>query len=134
MSRQTVVSTASMLQPRSLPLTPTRENCRHGYIGGYAVSLVGGARTTEDVDLIVDADLASVRQLLLQVSGFQLTGANSLVFKHNNDAIKVEILRGGEARQMKLPDANSVPLHYISASSIPGRDGDTPNSGEWPNL
>ncbi|KAJ9480970.1 hypothetical protein VN97_g12546 [Penicillium thymicola] len=103
----------------------TRNQCRHGFIGGYAASLVGGARTTEDVDLIVDEDPANVRQMLLRVSGFQLTRANNLVFMHGDDAVKVEILRGGKTRQMKLPDANSVPLHYTSARTLLGCDGDT---------
>ncbi|OQE38473.1 hypothetical protein PENCOP_c008G05304 [Penicillium coprophilum] len=107
-----------MEQPQEITAALTRDNCRHGFIGGYAVSL--------DVDLVVDADPVNVRQLLLQVSGFQLTGANSLVFMHNGRAVKVEILRGGHTQQMKLPDAKSVPLHYISARNLPEHDSDTP--------
>ncbi|KAJ5155087.1 uncharacterized protein N7500_010526 [Penicillium coprophilum] len=105
----------------------TCSNCRHGFIGGYAVSLVGGARITEDVDLIVDADPVNVRQLLLQVSGFQFTGPNSLVFVNNGRAVKGEILRGGHTQHMKLPDANSVPLRYISARNPPEHDVDIPS-------
>ncbi|KAJ5790130.1 uncharacterized protein N7518_007141 [Penicillium psychrosexuale] len=101
----------------------THNNCRHGFIGGYAVSLVGGLRITDDVDLLVDADPANIRELLLQVSGFQLTRANNLVFMRGKDVVKVEILRGGNTRQMKLPDANTVPLHYSSLRNV--HDSDT---------
>ena len=66
----------------------------------------------------MDADPASIRELLLQVSRFQLTRANNLVFMRGIYVVKVEILRGGETRQMKLPDANSVPLHYSSARNM----------------
>lgn len=46
---------------------------------------------------------------------------------HNDDKIGVELLRGGRTRQLKLPDANSVPIHYISASDLSGRVDDTPS-------
>ncbi|CAI7608857.1 hypothetical protein PCG10_008882 [Penicillium crustosum] len=44
---------------------------------------------------------------------------------HGDDVVKVEILRGGKARQTKLPNANSVPLHYASTRNLLGYDGDT---------
>ncbi|KAG0153560.1 hypothetical protein PDIDSM_2214 [Penicillium digitatum] len=83
-------------------------NCRHGFIGGYAASLIGGERRKDDMDLIVDAEPANVRQMLLQVSGFQLTSVNHLGFTYNDKLIKVGVLRGGRAQSMKLPDANSI--------------------------
>ncbi|CAI7635626.1 unnamed protein product [Penicillium viridicatum] len=75
--------------PKEITTALTRNQCRHGFIGGYAASHVGGGRITEDVDLIVDEDPANVRQMLFQVPGFQLTHANSLVFMHGGDAVKV---------------------------------------------
>ncbi|KAI2722809.1 hypothetical protein CBS147332_3738 [Penicillium roqueforti] len=104
----------------------TRGNCRHGFIGGYAVSLVGGMRMTDDVDILVDADPADVRNLLLQVPGFQLSQSNNLVFTRDQGTIRAEILRGGRNRPSRLPDASSVPLYHVSASDLPGRVGDVP--------
>ncbi|KAJ5920516.1 hypothetical protein N7516_011374 [Penicillium verrucosum] len=119
---------------KEITIALTRNQCRHGFIGGYAASLVGGARTTEDVDLIVDEDPANVRQMLLRVPGFQLTRANNLAFMNGDDAVKVEILRGGKTRPMKLPDANSVPLYYISAKTLLGCDGDTTTGGDFEDM
>ncbi|OQD61236.1 hypothetical protein PENPOL_c018G08730 [Penicillium polonicum] len=50
---------------------------------------------------------------------------HTAILCHGDDAVKVEILRGGQTRQMKLPDANSVPLHYTSARNLLGGDSDT---------
>lgn len=36
------------------------------------------------------------------------------VCMYNNDVVKVEILRGGKNRPMKLPDANSVSLYHVT--------------------
>lgn len=47
--------------------------------------------------------------------------------RHDDDMIRIEILCGGRTRQLKLPDAGSVPLHYVSGNDLPGRIRNTPS-------
>ncbi|OJJ50322.1 hypothetical protein ASPZODRAFT_149677 [Penicilliopsis zonata CBS 506.65] len=102
-------------------------NIRHGFIGGYATSLLGGLILTRDIDIIVDAEPSDTRNLLLQAHpGFRLTQSNKLVFVDGEESIPIELLRGGSTRQLKLPDANTVSLLSVTASSRPGRIENTP--------
>ncbi|KAK9559167.1 hypothetical protein V6Z96_009623 [Aspergillus fumigatus] len=76
-----------------------RANIRHGFIGGYAVSLIGGTRMTSDIDIIVDADPSDARSLLLQAhSGFRLSQNNKLIFTGAEEDVVIELLRGGRDR------------------------------------
>ncbi|KAJ5838978.1 uncharacterized protein N7525_004166 [Penicillium rubens] len=106
----------------------TRANIRHGFMGGYATSLIGGSRITEDIDVIVDSDPSEARNKLLQANAcFTVTPSSKLVFSGGDDKpIPVELLRGGEGRQLKLPDANSVSLRSVTANVLPGRVEETP--------
>ncbi|KAK9552809.1 hypothetical protein V6Z79_006234 [Aspergillus fumigatus] len=71
-----------------------RANIRHGFIGGYAVSLIGGTRMTSDIDIIVDADPSDARSLLLQAhSGFRLSQNNKLIFTGAEEDVVIELLR-----------------------------------------
>ncbi|KAJ5134548.1 hypothetical protein N7526_005913 [Penicillium atrosanguineum] len=106
----------------------TRANIRHGFIGGYTTSLIGGSRITEDIDVIVDSDPSEARNKLLQANArFTMTPSSKLVFSGGDDKpITVKLLRGGEGRQLKLPDANAVSLRSITANDLPGRVEETP--------
>ncbi|KAJ5931633.1 hypothetical protein N7516_006122 [Penicillium verrucosum] len=106
----------------------TRANTRHGFIGGYATSLIGGSRMTEGIDVIVDSDPNEARNKLLQADArFTMTPSSKLAFSGmDNKPIVVELLRGGEGRQLKLPDANSVSLRSITANDLPERVEETP--------
>ncbi|KAJ6134464.1 hypothetical protein N7523_000786 [Penicillium sp. IBT 18751x] len=67
-----------------------RAHIRHGYIGGYATSLVGGKRTTSNLDVLIDADPNNARNLLLQAHpGFTLTQSNKLVFVSGDKSTEV---------------------------------------------
>ncbi|KKZ61833.1 hypothetical protein EMCG_03622 [[Emmonsia] crescens] len=74
----------------------------HAFFGGYAVTLLGGDRTTEDVDLIVVEPADSIRQLLLESDpGFFMSSTNELLYRKIDASgqekhIPVEILQGGE--------------------------------------
>ncbi|KEY83382.1 hypothetical protein BA78_8825 [Aspergillus fumigatus] len=74
-----------------------RANIRHGFIGGYAVSLI--ANLTQDIDIIVDADPSDARSLLLQAhSGLRLSQNNKLIFTGAEEDVVIELLRGGRDR------------------------------------
>ncbi|KAL9100940.1 MAG: hypothetical protein Q9163_003755 [Psora crenata] len=92
---------------------------RHCFIGGYAVSLLGGTRSThltgKDVDVLVAADPSDIRLALIKADPkFSLTPANKLVYAaesytgQDGPPVIIELLRGGLNQQLKLPDANSV--------------------------
>ncbi|KAK9583672.1 hypothetical protein EMGR_005261 [Emarellia grisea] len=96
-----------------------RANIRHGFIGGYAVSLIGGTRMTSDIDIIVDADPSDARSLLLQAhSGFRLSQNNKLIFTGAEEDVR--------SRQLKLPDANVVSIVPLTANDQPERIRNTP--------
>ncbi|KAJ5675031.1 uncharacterized protein N7477_004965 [Penicillium maclennaniae] len=76
-----------------------RAYIRHGYIGGYATSLIGGKRTTS---------------------------SNKLVFMSGDRSTEIELLRGGKTQQLKLPDANTVSILSVTAKDQPGRVEETP--------
>lgn len=83
----------------------------------------------QDVDVIVDADPAEARNLLLRANScFQVTQANKLVFVGEADATSIELLRGGQTQQLKLPEASSAPLHEVTHGELSGRiDDDKPS-------
>lgn len=82
---------------------------------------------TQDIDVIVDSDPSEARNMLLQANTrFTMTPSSKLVFSGEGDkSITVELLRGGEGRQLKLPDANAVSLRSITANDLPRRVGKT---------
>lgn len=47
---------------KEITIALTRNQCRHGFIGGYAASLVGGARTTEVRPLNIFSILDAITQ------------------------------------------------------------------------
>ncbi|KAK2752123.1 hypothetical protein FQN55_008013 [Onygenales sp. PD_40] len=105
------------------------QNKRHGFIGGYAVTLLGGDRVTNDVDVIVGESPQDIRKLLLEADkGFSLTEANKLVFKtgppDTSLDVVIELLQGGADKQLRLPDAETVPLTWINPSEF---DSSRPN-------
>lgn len=51
--------------------------------------------------------------------------ANKLVFVSGEESIAIELLRGGKNQQLKLPDANAVPILHITANDRPGRVEET---------
>jgi hypothetical protein len=67
--------------------------------------------------------------MLLQANArFTITPSSKLVFSGgDNTPITVELLRGGEGRQLKLPDANTICLRFITANDLPGRVEETPS-------
>ena len=87
------------------------------------------ANLTQDIDVIVDSDPSEARNVLLQANArFTMTPSSKLVFSGEGDkSITVELLRGGEGRGLKLPDANAVSLRPITANDLPGRVGETPS-------
>lgn len=84
---------------------------------------------TQDIDVIVDSDPSEARNKLLQANArFAMTSSGKLVFSgEDHKSITVELLRGGEGRQLKLPDANAVSLRSITANDLPGRVEETPS-------
>jgi hypothetical protein len=85
------------------------------------------ADPTQDINLIVDSDPSDARHLKLQAhSKISLTQSNKTVFIDGDNAIPIELLRGGSTRQLKLPDANTVSLLSITANDQPGRIDETP--------
>ncbi|KAK2806656.1 hypothetical protein FQN51_006622 [Onygenales sp. PD_10] len=130
---------------RAVSSVLTSQNKRHGFIGGYAVTLLGGDRVTNDVDVIVGESPRDIRKLLLEADkGFSLTEANKLVFKvrsrpplslgESNSSktgppdssldVVIELLQGGADKQLRLPDAETVPLTWINPSEF---DSSRPN-------
>ncbi|KAI2793973.1 hypothetical protein POX_a00562 [Penicillium oxalicum] len=105
----------------------TRANIRHGFIGRYATSLIGGSRMTEDIDVIVDSDPIEARNMLLQANArFTINPNNKLMFSGGDRTPITVELRGGEGRQLKLRDANTISLRSITANDLPGRVEETP--------
>ncbi|CAG8937611.1 unnamed protein product [Penicillium salamii] len=103
-------------------------NIRHGFIGGYATSLIGGARITSDIDLIIDGDPKTLQlQLMEQCNNFTLTNQNKLCFRSGNENITIEMLRGGGDRQLKLPDPKTMELLSLVPKDRPGRVEETPS-------
>ncbi|KAI2788242.1 hypothetical protein POX_e06255 [Penicillium oxalicum] len=100
----------------------THRNIRHGFIGGYATSLLGGSRMTIDIDIIVDEDPRDVRNLLLSAhSGFRLSDCAKRVFEvAEGQSVEVELLQGG-SRSLKLPDASTVSILTIAGNHQQGR-------------
>ncbi|PGH04536.1 hypothetical protein AJ79_07062 [Helicocarpus griseus UAMH5409] len=91
-------------------------NKRHGFLGGYDFSLLGGTRTTTDVDALVGEDPHRIREILLAAD-------KRLSVSHRNKLelgllIVIELLRGGADAQLKLPDPNNVPLMHINPSEV----------------
>ncbi|PGH18530.1 hypothetical protein AJ79_00307 [Helicocarpus griseus UAMH5409] len=97
-------------------------NCRHCFIGGYATSLIGGTRMTNDVHIIVDSDPVTIRDALAErYENSNFTWSNKLVAETSGveqREIVIEILRGGASQQLKLPDAKSVPIHHVSPEDM----------------
>ncbi|KAF3481520.1 uncharacterized protein GIQ15_04279 [Arthroderma uncinatum] len=89
----------------------SRNGLKHGFFGGYAVSVFGGERLTQDVDVIVGEDAQAARQQLLAGDGnFYMIVTNKLKFRLEGQDIdiEVELLRGGKDQPMKLPDINTA--------------------------
>ncbi|KAK2804373.1 hypothetical protein FQN50_006666 [Emmonsiellopsis sp. PD_5] len=111
------------LAARAVSSVLTSRNKRHGFIGGYAVTLLGGDRVTNDVDLIVGEGPQDIRKLLLEADEmFSLTEANKLVFKtgpsDTSVDVVIELLQGGADKHLKLPDAETAPLTWINPSEF----------------
>ncbi|CAG8008686.1 unnamed protein product [Penicillium salamii] len=97
-------------------------NVRHGFIGGYATSLIGGARITTDIDLIIDGDPKTLQtQLVENCEDFTMSSQNKLHFQSGIHTVTIEMLRGGGERQLKLPDPKTVELVELAPRSRPGR-------------
>ncbi|CAG8080548.1 unnamed protein product [Penicillium salamii] len=97
-------------------------NIRHGFIGGYATSLIGGRRITYDIDIIIDADPKTIQtQLVENCQDFTISSQNKLHFQSGIDTVTIEMLRGGGDRQLKLPDPKTVELVELAPRSRPGR-------------
>lgn len=72
--------------------------------------------------MIVDADPVDARNLLLRANPCcEVTQANKLVFVNEANATTIELLRGGQTRQLKLPEASSAPLHEVTHEELSGR-------------
>ncbi|WEW61207.1 hypothetical protein PRK78_006697 [Emydomyces testavorans] len=104
----------------------TSANKKHGFIGGYAASLLGGTRMTNDVDVIVGDDAKEIRELLLRADQrFFMSQGNKLKYKVEavseaspDVEIIVELLQGGANMPLKLPDARNVPLIQVNPSEV----------------
>ncbi|XBQ90746.1 hypothetical protein V6000_006299 [Aspergillus fumigatus] len=84
-----------------------RANIRHGFIGGYAVSLIGGTRMTNPSD---------ARSLLLQAhSGFRLSQNNKLIFTGAEEDVVIELLRGGRDRGKRI---RNTPIPIVAPSVL----------------
>lgn len=80
------------------------------------------ADSSKDIDLIVDADPNVVQTLLLEADPqFRRTDKNSIVFETVDDSVPVELLRGGNAGVLRLPDPRTVSLLSVTAQDQPGR-------------
>lgn len=72
--------------------------------------------------MIVDADPVDARNLLLRANPcFEVTKANKLVFINEANVTTIELLRGGQTRQLKLSEASSAPLHEVTHGELSGR-------------
>ncbi|EFR01871.1 hypothetical protein MGYG_04869 [Nannizzia gypsea CBS 118893] len=99
----------------------SRNGVKHGFFGGYAVSVFGGERLTQDVDVIVGEDAQAARQQLLAGNGnFYMTATKKLKFRLEGQDIdiEVELLRGGKDQPMKLPDINSAPIILLNPHEV----------------
>ncbi|PYH93630.1 hypothetical protein BO71DRAFT_381064 [Aspergillus ellipticus CBS 707.79] len=107
-----------------------RLNCRHAYIGGYAVSLLGSNRVTAGLDVIVSSDPLEIREKILRSStAFRTTEYGKLVcrvedwFGDKKDVF-VDVFRGGGggaaagAGPLTLPDAGSVPIYLTKMTFL----------------
>ncbi|KAJ5097367.1 hypothetical protein N7456_008088 [Penicillium angulare] len=73
----------------SLTITLKQMEIPHVFIGGYAVSLLGGDRITEDVDVLVGQDCFD---LLLDEPQFSRSSDNRLVFRHDRENVHIDIM------------------------------------------
>ncbi|QVM08722.1 hypothetical protein D8B26_003398 [Coccidioides posadasii str. Silveira] len=95
---------------------------RHGFIGVYAVTLLGGNRETNDADLIVDTLPAMIQTELLREDGrFQLKGSNKLIFVLGEysgiEPINVKILQGGADQQTDVIHIAPSAVQAVRTSS-----------------
>lgn len=71
--------------------------------------------------MIIDADPVNTQNLLLQANpSFEVTQANKLVFVNEANVTTIELLRGGQTQQLKLPEASSAPLHEVTHKELLG--------------
>ncbi|KAI9839492.1 MAG: hypothetical protein M1819_002117 [Sarea resinae] len=101
---------------------------RHAYIGGFAVSQLGGLRYTQDIDVIVDRPAEEIcSELLAANDNFVMSGAYQLKYRNRGHAasgtkdVVVELLQGGAQQQLKLPDLSTTPV-YPTENGEPSTD------------
>ncbi|KAJ5919080.1 hypothetical protein N7466_010023 [Penicillium verhagenii] len=65
-----------------------RLDINHMFVGGYAASVLGGERVTEDVDVIVTKQC---RDYIVKQPNFRLSTDNRLIFCHNGTDVLIDV-------------------------------------------
>ncbi|KAJ5704162.1 hypothetical protein N7493_011300 [Penicillium malachiteum] len=90
----------------------------HVFQGTYAVSLIGGDRLPEGIDMIVKHDCLN---LLLRHSEFRLSPDNQLVFRHKQTNIPINIKTDDDEIDVYRPPANTNKRLRVGLRSHPDR-------------
>ncbi|KAJ6187219.1 hypothetical protein N7519_002127 [Penicillium mononematosum] len=92
------------------------EKISHIFIGGYATGLLGGARVTEDIDLVVDRDC---RSLLLQYPNITESEDKRLVYRYHGTNVYIDMETMGTAPW--APNPRTARVHTVAPVDCPQR-------------
>ncbi|KAJ5774218.1 hypothetical protein N7457_009114 [Penicillium paradoxum] len=97
-----------------------KEKVRHIFIGGYATCLLGGARVTEDVDLITEKEC---RKYLLESGDFTVSTDNRLAFRYRDKVVHIDILITGRWRDTScdVPLPRKLNTYLVAPRDCPER-------------
>ncbi|KAJ5711993.1 hypothetical protein N7488_006149 [Penicillium malachiteum] len=90
----------------------------HIFQGTYAVSLIGGDRLPEGIDMIVKHDCFN---LLLRHPEFRVSPDNQLVFRHKETNIPINIQTDDDETDVYRPSANTAKRLRIGVRTDPHR-------------
>ncbi|CAI7677948.1 unnamed protein product [Penicillium discolor] len=112
----------SHLDAAATTLTHTlrNESISHIFIGGYATSLLGGSRVTEDIGLIVDKNC---RSLLLQYPNITESEDKRLLYHHHGTKVYIDLEGMGTASWTVNPRTTRV--HTVAPADYPRRQLNT---------
>ncbi|KAJ5614723.1 hypothetical protein N7528_008377 [Penicillium herquei] len=94
------------------------ENIPHLFLGGYATSLIGGVRVTEDIDVIVGTRCFDK---LLKWPQFSRSTDNRLVFRTGRKEVLIDLMHEGNSGH-SLPYPKCADRLQIRSGDRPYRD------------